>query len=301
MGFFIQADEAPGPAVRRIAREQLERAHRELRDPALRVGARVHQLRKRCKKLRGLVRLVRDDFDAYSDVNAQLRALAAGLADHRDARVMLELSRALDGARGPDAGDAASPLRRWLAVRCEIAETDAVGRLERAEASLVELRAAVECWSLDEVRGASVQAGLERTHRRLRHGARRAARVGDARAFHRWRKRCKYHVHQLRLIAPVAAGDVRARRKRLDALADRLGDAHDISVLIALVAAAPSYVRDASTTRLVVAEARRQRRALRARALATGRDLSVEPDALPGALLGQPFRLRGPGEARRAS
>lgn len=45
--------------LRAIARDQVEAALSDLSDPTDDVVAAVHDCRKRCKKLRGLVRLVR--------------------------------------------------------------------------------------------------------------------------------------------------------------------------------------------------------------------------------------------------
>ena len=65
-------------AVRRIACEQIDRALAEIDDDGLDFARKVHQVRKRCKKLRGLVRLVRPALDAYGRENAAFRDAAGG-------------------------------------------------------------------------------------------------------------------------------------------------------------------------------------------------------------------------------
>jgi len=55
MPYLILADEVLEDALRRIAVEQIDRAVAEIDDAALPDDATVHQVRKRCKKGRGLV------------------------------------------------------------------------------------------------------------------------------------------------------------------------------------------------------------------------------------------------------
>src|SRR3546814_13842801 len=72
--------------MRRIAGEQIEKALAsvEARDRS----DAIHDIRKRCKKLRGLVRLVRPVFDGYAQENAGFRRLADSISAARDSKVM---------------------------------------------------------------------------------------------------------------------------------------------------------------------------------------------------------------------
>lgn len=55
--------------VRHIGKNQVDKALAKIDDNALDIHNTVHQIRKRCKKVRGLVRLVRPYFDDYSSEN----------------------------------------------------------------------------------------------------------------------------------------------------------------------------------------------------------------------------------------
>ncbi|MEZ4569166.1 MAG: hypothetical protein R2849_02320 [Thermomicrobiales bacterium] len=66
MAYRLEPDEALDVGVRRIATEQVEKALAELDDSDLDRHATVHQVRKRCKKIRGLLRLVRPGLENYS-------------------------------------------------------------------------------------------------------------------------------------------------------------------------------------------------------------------------------------------
>ena len=97
---FRLPDPSLTDGVRRIARSQIETAVAEIDDETLGPVTTVHQLRKRCKKVRGLVRLVRPGFKAYGDENAAFRDLSRGLADLRDAGALLETVAALEARFG---------------------------------------------------------------------------------------------------------------------------------------------------------------------------------------------------------
>jgi len=78
MGYKIKRKESIRNAVRRVADEQIGKGIAELDDDALPDPEKVHQLRKRCKKLRGLVRLVRP---VAEDLYQLDRSAASALID----------------------------------------------------------------------------------------------------------------------------------------------------------------------------------------------------------------------------
>ncbi|MFW5634895.1 MAG: CHAD domain-containing protein, partial [Erythrobacter sp.] len=75
-GFRAIADYQIGAALR-----ELDRGEREREEI-------VHDVRLRCKKLRGLIRLVRPAFPDYKAENKAFRAIAHLFEDMRDAKVM---------------------------------------------------------------------------------------------------------------------------------------------------------------------------------------------------------------------
>ncbi|MEE4144206.1 MAG: hypothetical protein V2I26_05340, partial [Halieaceae bacterium] len=65
MTFRISKQYDMGDNIRLVARDQIDKALTELADTTLGPHQVVHQVRKRCKKIRGLIRLVRPVFSAY--------------------------------------------------------------------------------------------------------------------------------------------------------------------------------------------------------------------------------------------
>lgn len=76
--------------LRKIAASQIDKAIAEIDDPDIDTKETVHQVRKRAKKLRGLIRLVRPAFDDYKFENASFRDAASDLSYVRDAEANVE-------------------------------------------------------------------------------------------------------------------------------------------------------------------------------------------------------------------
>ncbi len=235
MGYRLDDPDDPEADLRRAAAEQLDQALGEATDADLAAGRRVHQVRKRCKKVRGLLRLFRGSFDAYGDENRRLRDLARSLSAIRDADVRVQtLDEALEGV--DDAGRMGE-LRARMQAKRESALSEAEDRLERAATELRRAREEARSWSLDRSDGderdpfAAVHDGLVRTYRRGRAAMAAAIDEPTPERLHEWRKRVKYHWYHLRLLEPAWPEALAPQRKAADALGSLLGDDHDFAVL----------------------------------------------------------------------
>lgn len=235
MAYRIKAgDDDVQAAVRRIACEQIDRALAEVDDPALDFEETVHQVRKRCKKLRGLVRLVRPALKGYGKENRAFRDAARLLSDIRDADSLIETYDDLT-ARFDATVDrrAFGPIRARLtrdarAVRHD-ADTDAA--LAGFRAAMVAGRDRARRWRLDEEGFDAVAGGVGKTYKRARKAMQAAWADPTDAALHEWRKRVKYHWYHVRLLEKVNPEMMRPRAQAADDLGDLLGDHHDLAVL----------------------------------------------------------------------
>jgi CHAD domain-containing protein len=276
MAYQIQKDEGVAHAVRRIAREQIEEACRQLDAPE-HSHACVHAVRKRCKRLRGLLRLVRDGLGrTYRRENRAFRDTARQLSRVRDHRVILAThDRLIDEFDAAVANAGALAVRERLALIStslqRVPAAEIARALHHARDALTRASQRVEDWRLSEDSGHVVHRGLERTYKRARKGLVRAAGSRDTADFHAWRKRVKYHWFHLRLTSsrcPVAAN----RAAEVRALATLLGDAHDLAIYEArLEKVIDSGHRDMVALLRLVSMGRRV--ALERRALDEGRAL----------------------------
>jgi CHAD domain-containing protein len=227
-------DAAVQDALRRIADEQIGRALAEIADDDLPFGEKVHQVRKRCKKLRGLLRLVRKSFDGYADENAAFRDAARHLSPVRDADTLITTYDDLMAWAGKGTDRRAfGPIRARLTRQAKAvrADADTAVRMESARRALDGARARAAGWTLDAGGFDAVAGGLRRTYKRASTRMEAAwAEPTDA-ALHEWRKRVKYHWYHARLLARIDPRMMPPHEAAMSELADLLGDHHDLAVL----------------------------------------------------------------------
>ncbi|MBW3542650.1 MAG: CHAD domain-containing protein [Planctomycetes bacterium] len=276
MSFRLTSGESVAEDVRRIAREQIDRAIREIEDERLDRREAVHQVRKRCKKLRGLVRLVRGVFDGYARENAWYRDAARSLSHVRDAEAMVET---FDGLLAEAGGQQFSSIRQELVARREKLATDEQElkqRLDEFRRLMREGRERVDGWSLDACGFDAVAEGFTSTYARGRKTMKDAYTERTPEAFHEWRKRVKYGWYHHRLLRGVCKAEMQARQSELARLSERLGDDHNLAVLRATLAADPESFGDAADLEMVLGLIDRTRQRLERRARPLGRRLFAE-------------------------
>jgi CHAD domain-containing protein len=174
--------------LQRVAAEELDAAVDRL--GAVRVApADVHDVRKRVKKLRGLLRLLRSGLPVFARENAALRTAAAHLSAQRDADVRVATFDRIAGPDGgPEALAGAGALRAMLASPEGPVDADPV---PFARAALALVRARSASWKLEGSDRDVLQDGLARTRRQARRAMAEAAANPTAHAMHEWRKRVK--------------------------------------------------------------------------------------------------------------
>jgi CHAD domain-containing protein len=270
--------------VRRVATDQVERGLAELDGDDPDEG--IHQVRKRCKKLRALVRLVRDaDEDLYRRENAAFRDTARRASHLRDDAAMVEAFDALATVY-EDHVDLASydPIRAALAARRDENAPDLDEVLAAMRDDLEAAHRRIAAWDLPEGGFDLLAGGLARTYRRSRKRRLDAYAAGTTEAFHEWRKRVKYHRYQVRLLQDAWPQVLRARRRELHTLGELLGDDHDLAVLRARLHDDPGGHGGTELVAALTGLLDRRRATLQARADHLGARLFAEK---PGAFVGR--------------
>jgi len=230
---WSRSDVTIGDGFLRIAREQIAKAIAGAENSVEPPERRVHEARRRCKKLRALFRLVRPDFSAYDAENSFVRDASRGLAAARDMRVTRNTYFELMAwARHP-----VPPVANDAAASGFEAETEA---LQQFASRMRELDARSSQWRLDAIKLATLARGLKQTYRGGRETGAHAEHRRTDDAFHEWRKYAKYHWNQLGLIESCAAETIPSAHRCAGDLADQLGLHHDIAVLRELLQTAPA-------------------------------------------------------------
>lgn len=301
MAYRLQRDESLPVGVRRIARELVDEALDLLDDPGEEIEESVHQVRKNCKMLRGLIRLVRPGMgDVYTEANVTFRDAARELASIRDAHALLatfdDLVAAV-GDRRPDSTDALRHVRAELAARADAASAavrtttgttgsgavDSDGtavddRILRARDLLAAGRHGIDEWPLtDDVD--VIRDGIAKTYRRGRDRLRDSMFTPTDELLHQWRKRVKYTWYHVRLLRDAAPSVLRPLTGRLHDLSDALGDDHDLAVLLEQMRADVDAFGGDEVLRETTAVVDVVREDLQQRAWRLGSRLYVEPPA----------------------
>lgn len=267
MAFEIRLQRDVAAEIRRVAREEVERATTALdraRDGRLNG---VHDARKRFKAIRALLRLVAGRLGpTFRRENRSYRDAARELAAVREAQASLETLDRLPGAEG-------ATLRRKLEVRysarggLQFRDTNVLALLIEG---LAEAGERIAGWPLAGEGFEVIEPGLRATYRRGRKGFRRAVRGASATDLHEWRKDVKYHRHHLELLVrlwPNVLTDAAATARRLG---DLLGEHHDLHELRALIATSPELAGGARERGSVLAAAERRAGELETHAIAVG-------------------------------
>ncbi len=233
MAYSLRRGEPIDEAVPAIVRDQTNAAvavlltadHSERNAVAL-------DARKRCKKVRGLLRLVRGSLGhQYRPADQAYRAVAHALAARREVEANVATLDRLVAASPAELlpADRFCPVRAGLVRRTgRVAENGAGDPTATAARLLGELLDEVGHWSFSTGGWAALESGFERTYRQG------VTRLDDVLAdptpegFHDLRKRVKYTWYHLRLLRRSAPSMLVPLAEQFHRLAIGLGDAHDL-------------------------------------------------------------------------
>lgn len=286
MAYRFQTHESVDDSLIRIAREQIGKALDEIDDGDLDRHETVHQVRKRCKKLRALLRIFRPALGStYKIENRCFRDAARTLSYVRDCQSLVDtvgalcahFSDELDAGFGHDIRTRLVERRRRVAGR----ETDLDRQLSQFRETMRQADDRAGRWTLRADGFAAVSGGLAKTYARGRRARNKASAAPSAARFHEWRKRTKYHGFHLRLLRPVWPAQMAAVAEAAGDLSDLLGNEHDLAVLQEALEHAPRDFGDVTELEVMLALIDRRRLALQQQAGPLGRRVFAEtPDAL---------------------
>jgi CHAD domain-containing protein len=288
MPYRFKHRESVQDGLRRIAAEQIDRALAELGDDSLDPAVAVHQVRKRLKKLRGLLRLVRPAIGGKTSKhsNHRFRDLGRALSGARDAEVMIATFDALRSRLDKDSdSERFNAFRDALVQQRDRRIADGAGDLDARMAGVADglrdVRGQLDDWQLDGDEFDALGGGLTRSYRQGRKAMRGARRERRDAPFHDWRKRVKDQWYHTRLLQSTWPAAMKTRRRELKKLESLLGDAQDLAALRAGLNAPPgTTLGDSLKQRLETVIDERQRQ-LRRQAVALGRRVYAEK---PGCL-----------------
>jgi len=254
MGFQLNAGETLEDGLRRIAIELADDAEAEL------VAAQdatpddfdkhIHNVRKTCKKMRGLLRLARKSLGkkTYNRENVFYRDLARRLAGARESHVLLSLLEKL--LAEPENELNADHYQALIGHLQSNYDTQAAhmredsALLEESVAALQTARERISKWKLSRKPRKLLRAGLLRIYRRGNDEMMDAYDKPTAENLHEWRKSVKYLWYHLQILTPLWPESVGAYVDALDDLGDALGLDHDYAELKELLYQLPDLFEE---------------------------------------------------------
>lgn len=280
MDYSFRRDETSANAARRIAGEQLESALTELQ-ATTEVDRSVHSVRKRLKKLRGLLQLLEGGLGprVFSRENRCYRDAARALAGARRAAAIVAAFDALmERLSDTIPLEARVALRGGLIDERDrlVAAMQGGDQILAVVAALRASAARLDSWPLDADGWDLLRKGFRRSYARGRRALRVAMREPTTENLHEWRKFAKHYWYHVRLLTPLWPESMKVLEAALERLGDDLGDEHDLDDLrLTLIEhMPPAELREATGRVLAAIEGRRE--ALRASAFARGRYLYAE-------------------------
>lgn len=223
-------------ALSELMQREMSRVARDLRKRNALDGEVVHVAHKALKRARAALRLLRDAAGKsfYIRENAQLRDAARPLGRLRDTQA---LRKKLDGLlKGEENGECRSvlmKLRRELngGWRKLHEEAQRAGTLKKSALMIEEVTGRMGRQRLRVSEPSFVQTGIARIYRKGRVALADAVADQSDDNLHESRKQAKYIVEAMKIVAPGAHGGLANIINRADAVADSLGDDHDLVLL----------------------------------------------------------------------
>lgn len=243
MSFRFRRKECPRDATVRIVREQSRLVVEHLSAPTDQ-ALHVHAARQALKKLRGLLRLVRNCLPepVYREALHLCRDTAQAVAEVRDAAATQETFDDQVSDALPLEATALAQVRAALASRAVSGgERDWQKQVARFYPALTDLPDLLDAAKWRGQRWAPLGAGFRRCYRHGRAAMRQAQTHPSSERFHDWRKRVKDRWYQMLLLRNLWKPVMTALAEELKKLSDLLGQDHDLAVLKKHLAELPAH------------------------------------------------------------
>jgi CHAD domain-containing protein len=238
----------------------------------------VHNLRKTCKKLRGLIRLVRPVFADYHAENTAFREAGRGLANLRDTAVLIQTYDSLLETYDEQVDRAQfAPIRRHLTLQHKQLSRQAgvAQKLRDFREHMTAARGRVSKWSLSEDGFDAIEPGVARSYKAARRAMAVASQETTAEAIHDWRKRVKDHWYHAHLLTPIWPKQMRTSRVVAKDLSELLGLHHDLEIFS--IHLTDHGLADAADVEALTGLARQRQQAIVDEAFLMGARLLAEP------------------------
>jgi len=233
MSYRLKKSKRVGDDVRRLVREQVDKAAERL---AAHNGARdeaIHDARVCFKNIRAALRLVRDPLGGkFGEENIFYRDLGRRLSEVRNNVALLEAFAKLKERYGDQlAPGALTAQRRPLAASNARQSREKAKAVAEVGRSMNAARRRIANWPLPNNGFGSVAPGLRRPYKQGRRQFAVACDDPTVANLHEWRKRVKDLWYQIRLVEKIWPEGMKELAGETEKLGDYLSDHHDLALL----------------------------------------------------------------------
>jgi len=218
-------------SVKKISLGFVKDAISECKSKELTHEKKIHILRKRCKRIRGLLRIVRPHIgEAYGSENEFYRDLARKLSVTRDQHAAIEtLNKLANIQRNISNTDLFKKIIQQIEIKLNKLNSSAL--IDEFEIEISEGSPRINSWDININGFRAIEDGFKKTYKQGKKAMINAFNNPTAENYHEWRKRVKYHYFHLDLLAPIWIPIMRNFSKEADHLSEMLGYDHDLCVL----------------------------------------------------------------------
>lgn len=313
MAYRFKAKESVPEGIRRIVREEVEDATKQLTNSK---GAKrdeaIHEARKSIKKIRGAIRLMQPELGPiYRKENERLGETGRRLSEIRDAEAIIEVfDGVVEKYKDQLKPEAVRGIRRGLLKSKQETEqkikVDAV--IRQAVSALRTIARETAKWPLKKEGFDAIAPGFKRRYRGGQDAMATARKHPAPETFHEFRKRVKDHWYHVRLLESLWTEVLQARESSLKDLETWLGDDHNLVVLHEKLNADPDRYGGEDNVRLFTALMDDYSKELREKSLSLGERiyeqkpklLVREMSKLWDAWQNQPAGMKGEQKDQRA-
>jgi CHAD domain-containing protein len=236
-GFIISNNESMAGNIHRILLEQLDYIIVQSESEGEDVHKAIHESRKSMKKIRAVLRMIRDEigYSSYYRENIFYRDLSRNLSEIRNFEVLTcsvqTLQKDLSNTIPPDV---------FISLKEELDRQqekltggpDRLFRLLKKTAGEIKIgRKRIYDFPIRHDDFRAFEGGLFRMYRQGKRYLRDARKNPSPTQLHNLRKRMKYFWHQMEILQPIFPGPMGAYASTLESIAENLGVYHDLQVL----------------------------------------------------------------------
>ncbi|KIO49989.1 CHAD domain-containing protein [Nitrosospira sp. NpAV] len=197
----------------------------------------IHDARKALKKARAALRLLQNGMSkrTYQTENSGLRDAGRFLSPFRDAKSLIDAFDSLHERYGDKLKSVKiAPLQKILHANLTRARRHFLHtptELKNCIRLLKDCTALAKKEKFSSIDSAAIETGLRHIYQKGRKAHAEADTVRTPEALHEWRKQVKYLLNAMEGLHPSERGGIVKILKRMDQLADHLGNDHDLVML----------------------------------------------------------------------